>query len=30
MLLKARDDGKWVEEDASVVKARVEKDRAAA
>jgi THO complex subunit 2 len=30
MLLKARDDGKWVEEDASVAKARVEKERAAA
>jgi THO complex subunit 2 len=30
MLLKARDDGKWIEEDASVAKARVEKERAAA
>ena len=30
MLLKARDDGKWVEEDAAVVKARVEKEKAAA
>ena len=30
MLLKARDDGKWVEEDASVAKARVEKEKAAA
>jgi THO complex subunit 2 len=30
MLLKARDDGKWVEEDASVANARVEKEKAAA
>ena len=30
MLLKARDEGKWTEEDAAVVKARVEKEKAAA
>jgi THO complex subunit 2 len=30
MLLKARDEGTWVEEDASVAKARAEKERAAA
>jgi THO complex subunit 2 len=30
MLLKARDDGKWVEEDAAVAKARADKERAAA
>eukprot|EP00934_Nitzschia_sp_Nitz4_P002160 Nitzschia sp. Nitz4//scaffold8_size234185//228061//232728//NITZ4_001309-RA/size234185-processed-gene-0.358-mRNA-1//1//CDS//3329559962//2160//frame0 len=30
MLLKARDDGKWIEEDASVAKARAEKEKAAA
>ena len=30
MLLKARDEGRWTEEDAAVVKARVEKEKAAA
>lgn len=30
MLLKARDEGKWVEEDAAVAKARAEKEKAAA
>lgn len=30
MLTKARDEGKWVEEDASVAKARAEKEKAAA
>jgi THO complex subunit 2 len=30
MLLKARDDGKWMEEDASVAKARADKEKAAA
>lgn len=30
MLLKARDDGKWKEEDASVAQARVDKEKAAA
>jgi THO complex subunit 2 len=30
LLLKARDDGKWVEEDEAVAKARAEKEKAAA
>lgn len=30
MLVKARDDGKWVEEDKAVAKARADKERAAA
>lgn len=30
MLLKARDDGKWIEEDAAVAKARADKEKAAA
>lgn len=30
MLMKARDDGKWIEEDASVAKARADKEKAAA
>jgi THO complex subunit 2 len=29
MLVRARDDGKWIEEDAAVVKARVDKEKAA-